>query len=332
MRRRPDRFEGLAGTRRSVAWFNDADEAFMRRLASADSGSGFYRHMFAEDLSHLVPYDRGSREGFGAELRGADDRLERLILDAIPMDYGPARTVQDAVRHFSSTSSRHLLSGPAALEIEYFHDQAGEMAQAFRLHFLPQGTFGRVNGVPVQWVPVSESPLSRRGRHYIRLQPDHVTTFDLPKDVRRDLRGGLRALVVADRHQFAPTSLLGPSGASRGFSVTDHREMVAAYGRAHTRALGWDGRGLFTEAMYEPYAIYRRLRFARFQSLVLKSIVGGLQEALDRVGNVLGFDVELELSGLPEPGDFDRAVDDLRMGSRSLLSLSRFSLGLPAQE
>ena len=56
-------------------------------------------------------------------------------------------------------------------------------------------------------------------------------------------------------------------------------------------------------------------------------VVGGIQEAIDRAGNLLGFEARIVLSGLLSDADLDAAERALQDGSESLVDLTRLAYG-----
>jgi hypothetical protein len=57
-----------------------------------------------------------------------------------------------------------------------------------------------------------------------------------------------------------------------------------------TRSVGWAGRGVFDEQMLDPDIIGRHLQFERLKISIRDPGLTGLNQMLDRVGDVLGFE------------------------------------------
>ena len=327
MRSRRDRFEGLRSSKRSLTWMDDqGDSAYKERVSRTREVGGMYGRMLAEDLSHLFPYDSGPTDGFTAVLDPSSEDVEELILDALPTYHGPARTLHDGLREFGQLAAQELLDGPVVLEIDIYTDESGD-AKAFRLDFIPNPTYWESFGRPRQWVPAPAGGKRRGGLHYRELDASRVVKFDLGRRTRRDIRRALKALSLADSLQSAAFGMVTSTGSAEGFDFETQRSLVAAETRKRTHAIGWDGRGLYTEGMLEPYPVWRRLRFARFQGVVRAVVVEGIQEAIDRAGKTLGFQARIVLDGLLSDTDLDEAERALQDGSRSLVDLTRLAYG-----
>lgn len=332
MRSRRDRFEGLQSSKRSLTWIDaQGDDAYNERVSRTREAGGMYGRMLAEDLSYLFPFDSGPVGGFTAVLDPSSDEVEQQILDALPTCHGPARTLHDGLREFGQLAAQELLTGPVVLEVDIYSNDSGE-AKAFRIDFIPNPTYWESWGRPRQWVPAQAGGKRRGGLHYRELDRSRVVKFDLSRQTRREVRRALRALSLADKLQSAAFDMITSDGQAEGFDFEAQRALVAAETRKRTHAIGWDGRGLYTEGMLEPYPVWRRLRFARFQGVVRAVVVDGIQEAIDRAGKFLEFRARLVLGGLLSDTDLDKAEQALQEGSRSLVDLTRFAYGRQAEE
>ncbi|MDX6216272.1 MAG: hypothetical protein QOG99_1856 [Frankiales bacterium] len=50
------------------------DDPQLHRRLRERPGTGFYKHMFLEDLSHMLPWGRGVDDGFTAAVTSTDPR------------------------------------------------------------------------------------------------------------------------------------------------------------------------------------------------------------------------------------------------------------------
>lgn len=325
MMRDEDPFDGLAGDRNAADGYYDQQDPTFHQLVERSSGPhGFYASMLADDLSHMVPYDSGISRPFSARLAPSDPRVEQIILNSLPGDYGPPRTLADALRVFTEHCTADLLRGPVMVEVEPFRDPQG-VAQAFRVHLIAVDFIARRRGRPIRYVPSTLSPLVHAGFHYVDLDPSTLVEIDLAPLQRSALDRALRALAAADRQQFVPTSMLSLGDTVTGFSVKDHQAMVSAYARAELRQLGWDARSLITDGMLDPYLVWRAIQFARFQVAARDTVIAGLQKTLDIAGGMLGFSARMEIEGLLTVGELNEAEIQLKDGTRSLSELSRLA-------
>jgi hypothetical protein len=282
--------------------------------------------MFAEDVRRLLPYDRGVRDGFTARIEPEDPVVQKAVRLSLPTQYYPAHTLNDGLRSATESIGYGLVTGPVHIEIAAPQDD--DEGASFLLHVVPPGTVGKTKAGPVQYVPQSYSPHVHRGVHFIALNAATLVTVDLPPSDRRMLRAALQALQAIDLQQGVPVEMITRAGGAPGFSVEEHRRLVSAYARAETRSTGWDGRSLFTESMLEPYLVWRRLQFARFQIVVRNAALDGLQRAVDLAGSILGFVATITVSDVLTPDAIELAERELQSGSRPLIELSRLAHGL----
>ena len=88
------------------------------------------------------------------------------------------------------------------------------------------------------------------------------------------------------------------------------RELLA---RA-TRSIGWTGRDLFLKDALEPYRIQRQLEFALFQAELREMVVEGVNQAIQRAGQVLGFEGELKVEGVAGRREIKAALRNVQAG------------------
>ncbi|MEA2521535.1 MAG: hypothetical protein QOI81_1181 [Actinomycetota bacterium] len=324
-----DPFEGLTGDRTASDKYDDQRDAAFRQLVKRSGGpSGFYASMFADDLGRLVPYDSGLKRPYSVRLAPSDPRVEEIILNSLPEDYGPSRTLEDGLRVFAEHCVNDLFRGRVTVDVEPYRDPQG-VARAFRVHPIAADFITRYRGRPIRYVPSGLSPPVHGGFHYVEVDPSTLVEIDLERAQRSVLTRALRALAAADRQQFVPTSMLALGDGATGFRVKDHQSMVSAWVRAETRELGWDARGLITDGMLDPYRVWRSIQFARFQVGVRDTVLVGFQQVLDVAGRMLGFTVRMEVEGLLAASELDEAETQLKEGTRSLSELSRLALMMP---
>lgn len=321
-------FEGLVGERElGDDYDDDPTSAFSALQEKVNGPRGLHAGMFMEDLSQVIPYDSAIYRPFEVNLVPYDEGVERVILDAIPGDYGPPRTLKDGLRAFAERCTWDLLAGAVTLEVELFRDTKG-VPRAFRLHVVPAELHGRRRGRRIRYVPSTQSPLTHRHLHYVELDPSRLVVISLPRSHKKTLDRALRAFAAADSQQRLPISFLTGQRTVPGFRVEAHKEAVNARVLSATRELGWDGRGIFTDGMLEPYRVWRQLRFARFEVAVRAPIIAGLQEAIQVAGEAIGFDARIEVTGLLTVQELDEAEAHLANGTRSLTALSDLAQGL----
>lgn len=318
--RRSDPFDGLIGDRRSVP-INYTDPEIRNRLARANPVDEFYGHMFAEDLSRLFPYGRGIDAGFDAHISADANDVEAMLLDALPVQYRPPQFLVDGLRDFASDCARELVNGPILLEVELFRSADGARARAFDIRLLPHGLFGCRRGKPIQWIERRDLGGERQAP-FVTLDRHRVVMVDLPKPLRAELNASNTLIREVGATQGVATDMIVDSKTA-AFDFSAHQRLIGEAALRRTRAIGWDGRGLFLDEALEPYKIWRRLRFARFQLHVRDAIIEGLDRVLQVVGAELGFAAVIELERVLTIGDLDRAEASLEVGDRPVSALMR---------
>lgn len=325
--RRDDPFEGLVGDRRGTRWYRDLQAGPRTRVRQL---AGMYSTMLVEDASHLFPLGRTGRDAFAVELLVEGQLEERTVLNAVPGIYGPARSLADAVRQFTEDLVPELMVGSIAFEVELFRDEKNSLTPSFLIHNVPNDQFWRHRGRPRQYVPGEFSSKRWRGLSYVDLHPCRVVTADLSKQTRRSLESAFEVLAIVDRLQSAAHSMALAQPSVRGFTFSEHNDLLFRFARKRTRFFGWDGRGLLSEGVLDPYRIWRLLQFARFRVHMRNVLVDVLENCINVAGQDLGFSVSLAVTGVMTERAIAEAETALESGTRSLAELSRFAQGLPA--
>jgi len=87
------------------------------------------------------------------------------------------------------------------------------------------------------------------------------------------------------------------AGHRSGFDLAEHTFQMNLTLLTATRDIGWTGRDLYSKDVLDPHAVWRHLRFLKFQITVRDAILAGLDEAIARAGHVLGFSATITFSG-----------------------------------
>jgi hypothetical protein len=319
---RADIFDNLIGHRRGKYFEIDpSSDPRLAEITATPDGNGFYGSIFEREFGWLLPYDRGGEPTFTVDLKVDDAAVRDLVIDSLPTLY-PAHSLREGVRDFSNDCAQLLLYGPVAIEIEHFSHTDGTLARNFALHFLPAGTVRFRRRAPIQLVPKSLSSAKYRGFRYVDLDPSLLVVIDLDPTARATLRKALRVFRLADEQHFLAVDLLtGGDKRFRGFDPQEHRRRLQKIVLSETRQLGW-AESLDGEVL-DPYKVWRHLQFLRFQIGVRRTILSGLQEAIQKAGLRSGFSAELLVDGLVEYEAVDAAANNLVAGTSSIASLLR---------
>lgn len=323
--RSDDPYAGLTSSRRSRFYYTDmiSDDPQLHRRLRERPGTGFYEHMFLEDLSHMLPWGRGIDDGFTAAVTSTDPRAGDIVRNALPSRYGPPRSLEDGLRQFIEDGAQRTALDAATYEIDYLRPPGEPDARpaGFRLEPLPPGSFDVLDGQPIQYVPAAASEHSTDdGLHYVRLDPDHLITICLDPTTQQVIRHALTLFAAADRQQMTPMSML-QRGQGTGFDFATYRTETARALLSGTHELGWTGRDLFADEMLAPYTVWRHLRFLRFKITIRDAILTALSVAVTRAGKLMNFEATVTIGGLATVADIDQAEADLETGQRPLRDL-----------
>jgi hypothetical protein len=108
------------------------------------------------------------------------------------------------------------------------------------------------------------------------------------------------------------------------YNFSRHQQEQGELFATVTEPIGWNIRRLFKDNHLEPYDVWRDLRFLEFKIRFRDLIINRLNQALRQVGERLGFEATVELSGLRTLAEVEEAKDDLRTGRRGLNDLAKF--------
>jgi hypothetical protein len=297
----------------------------------AVSFEGYYTYLLHQDLDFVVPYDLGRGEGPSARVVGPDAARARPLIEESICDGDKTRSLADALRHFVSSTAQYLvIAGPVTYEIDYLRPAGSPLDRptSFRLELVLPGTMAEHHDRPIQYVPAAfGGPQDETGLHYIELDQATLVTFRLDPDLEAPVRKMVEFLRAANRQQGAEGMLIEQSvtGGSL-YNFSEHQRKRSELFAKATQPVGWNVRGLFKDGHLEPYDVWRRLRFLEFKVRLRNSIVDRLNTTTAEVGERLGFEASIELTGLPTLQDVESAKEDLRLGRRGLGDLTLFAI------
>lgn len=308
-----DQFSGLKRHQMSVRVFADMTPEKPRKMY----GQTLRGRMLVEDVGNeLVPFRRPG--GFGISIEPANVNVEGIVADGLGRD-GYERDLVDAVRGFLREAAESLMAfGEATYEVVYYSDAEAEKAVAFDLSFIAPWTVSRSGESWIQKVP---EDYSRRigSPTRIVLPSDSVVWISPPRSIGRYLTrmmADLDALGESLPPSFAlPSASGGPAVIGFDFQNWNRTQLIAV---AHaTRECGWPGRNLFSDKISEFYYVRRCLDFERFKLNLRESILSRVNEALQIIGNQIGFSAHIVIRGLPDSAMIDASMAALESGSAS---------------
>ena len=274
-----------------------------------------YARMLIEDVQNgLMPFARiRTRKPFSVRLQPADERAVRLIASALPsryygsgshMRHDLGESLCDFVRECAGTI---MYCSEAFFEIVYILHNDGE-ATGFRLSHIPGHSITRRRGKLSQELP-PDVARDRSLPQLIELPESSIIHIQLPDYVRRTFWQMMDILARASdpgMPEWAMQMNAGPrEGPPYDFSQ-HHCERIKAIAQA-TKSIGWDGRRLIYENTVEHYRWQRFLRFEEFKIQLRDEILAGINDAIGRAGQRLGFNGTLLLEGVPTLPDVERA-------------------------
>src|SRR6266851_2010967 len=131
--------------------------------------------------------------------------------------------------------------------------------------------------------------------------------------------------------QGAATPLMEQS--TRGgtpYSFSEHQRERGELFATVTEPVGWNVRELLQDNHLAPYDVWRQLRFLEFKVRIRDLIIERLNTTLSEVGDHLGFQATIELSGLPTLQDVAGATTDLRNGHRRMAGVGKTAFAVHA--
>lgn len=341
--------DDLEDTRQSVDVFGEHpdDPLYERMTADWDAiMRGFYRRMFIEDASEIVPVPRMEGD-FEVALDGGGEEVARLVAGALHYQPRTHRALTEAYYDFAERCAQRVVaSGSAAYEIVYYFGgdepdtgrnrnapQSGEHPNrnqeeskiaAFRL--MPADPYRRgPGGRHYQYVPSLETEdvilgkAERQPPRWIELDPFRLVVFTLPDRRRRQVERAWQGLAMADRFHGGTPPMI-QSGDATGYDFEAHQSAAHETIAGITRDVGWNARMLFGNRQLEPYQLLRQLRWVRFKIELRDMITERLNEALAKAGQRMGFAATLNLRGVPTVDDVDAALQELQVGPSGKLA------------
>lgn len=322
-----DPFEGLFG-RDELQHHRRQEAANLQDRRSRHKLEGANVRMFLDDLSRALPYGGGQNAGFSVDLRTPDAAVRELIVNSLPVRGYRTWDLVAALRDYLESAVWYLVEDKLLLEIGYFwegEDRASNPV-SFEIQFLDPRLvtrrFGRYRHL------VAERTESGRVRwRKERLDRSRIVVAEVPHGTRRELDRTLDVLRASDEAISVMTDFtVGKYGLQSGFDFTTYQKVSNEIVLRATRAVGWDGRGTFSDGLLDPQKAWRALQFARLQVEVRDIALRALQHALVLASEEIGFEAAFSLSGVLTASDVDEMTGELASGTRPIVELINPSL------
>ena len=281
-----------------------------------------YAHMLIEDVRNgVMPFARiATGKPFSVCLQPDESRASDLVASALPSQYGRglhgSKDLGEAVCDFVHECAGTIMYyGEAFFEIVYLLDKENKPF-GFRLSHIPSYSVARRRGKMIQELPADVASRWNRPEH-IELPQSSILRIQLPAYVRRAYWPMMDVLAQASGPGMPEWAMQVGAGLRKGpaydFSL-HHAEQIKAVALA-TKIIGWDGRQLIYEDTVEHYRWQRFLRFEEFKIRLRDEIIAGLNDAVLRAGQELGFAGTIVLEGVPTLADIERVRAGLMEGS-----------------
>ena len=295
----------------------------------------FYVDMLIGDFClGIMPFQASDDDGgYKLELKDGDHHAEELVAKGLsPHQHGTSLTT--AVADWLRGSAEVVLrSGLDAYELGYWIHNVERKPVGFRLIRLEteyliwkrKRVFQRVpQGSLLDRLSPFEGRKAQDSDELREIEADRIALFKAPSVLQKRSWKALRDLAyIGGKHsaQNLMPDLSDSGGRDVPFDFSEFHKSQNEALAAATRALGWNGRGLWDRALSSYHSVYRYLRFRRAQMDLRNCLLASLQETIQRAGRRIGFDGTLNLSGLTTTEDLDKAEHHLRAGDTPLTSI-----------
>jgi hypothetical protein len=281
-----------------------------------------YPRMLIEDIAlGIMPIGRmAGKKPFRVVVSPLNPQAEGLITRALARNELTYRDdLSEVICDFFYDCAQIICSfGEAIYELVYLaHPESGAIVE-FELQGVPPRTVKSYRSKMVQYVPL-EVAQRQHVAQCVELSRERILTFSFPKSIRRSaFERMLESLAVLSTPLLPEFALQGENDTATRMPF-DYKMFNRSQLLALTEAgklIGWNARGRCSEETLEYYGHYRQLLFEKFKIELRTSILGTLNEGLDKAGQKLGFSVQLEIEGLPTLKDIEAAQAHLAAGDQ----------------
>jgi hypothetical protein len=282
---------------------------------------GFYVGMLKDDLQKQRYAYEVSLLPHGVEWSRASEVIFALLNDFNQTGYDrdPAALVFD----FADSLLEESVAGEEMfLELHALPDEnkRAKSSRRFRRMGDPDGpgealpSLGLIPGWSTTRNRLDVSQVSTEaGRLAVVIPRSRIHRHGLRKTNKTKWKQTIRDLRQVDSVKVIGAGLDRLSWKGYAFSEVVATQNLAV--AASTAPVGWDARGMFSEAVTSPYMAFRRLRFVRFWVEVVEDAVVFLNEFTSS-NSLYGDDAfTFMLSGLPSPQELTEAMRAMRSGS-----------------
>lgn len=251
-----------------------------------------------EDVSlGMAPLGGRSRSGATISLLPKDERVERLVADALQRE--DHSSLAEAITEFLQEAARTLvLHGNAPYEVVYYSENAHSRPRDFELARITPGSIRHTRKRVMQRIPVAVAEERGVGT-VIEIPKENFILFRMPREYSRRRKRLLAKLSWLGTNLLPDFSLSHEGRERIAYDSTLLIRTSKTALAAVTKPLGWLAGGAWDGAACEFYTFHRFLTFEDFKLNVRKIIVSGLNSCLQRAGTRIGFTASIILVGFP---------------------------------
>jgi len=279
------------------------------------SFTGFYMHMFPEDVSlSIMPIGgHSSRPNFEVTLCPADKRVEGIIRAGLADDYHGSSLADTLYELFRLVAADLCAAEHAIFEIVYLEEPDTEKVVGFELAFISEAQVVEKKGQLYQFVP-PELARERNVPELIPLAREDLIVFKAPAGFEKALRDVRLSLSQLDKLQY-PALMLEATERNVPYDFKVHERSMHLALLEAVKPIGWNARGSFNDCVLSYYWIHLSLTFEKFKIQLREAMLTTLNSGLQHIGAKIGFNAQIRIDGLPTLADVDAANQNLDSGA-----------------
>ncbi len=300
--------------RRTVEPIRKQRTIFYRSPQDAERPVEFYMHMFPEDVSlGIMPIGgRTKRPDFKISITPANKQAQAIIAAGLGREHHRHSLAEAVCEVFETVSANLCFADRFMYEIAYLEERETQSPVGFELVWINQSQLVEKGGQIFQRV-VPDVAKEENVSEMILLPKEDIIEFRPPAGFEKALRDVRTNLSRLDKLHL-PELALRATKENIPYDFKAHdRSMKLALVEA-VRPIGWNARGTYNDCVTSYYWIRLMLTFEKFKIELRHAMLAAINDALKRIGQKLGFEAQIEISGLPMRVDVTDALRKLELG------------------
>lgn len=300
---------------------------FLPDISIKESKISRYNHMLNEDVYlRIMPYrsyDIQNKTPL-VRLSSPNEMVQKDIILALSGNDYPRHNLEDAVSHFIRECAKTIMyAGKGIYEIVNYRDEITPKTSFSKLESVPNGNIKFFFGQPFQILPNMKNFKLEEPRFKI-ITKNKLVIFRMPKPYCincKTLQLQLDAVGKDSVHNLHIRFLESPKKKkmqtlNRKINITDGFKFSNLAVLSATNLIGWNLRDFTSKHLQEYFMFVRFLRFERFKLVFRNSILGTINNNLNRLIGDSTYAGKLQFHGLPTIEDIEKAEKDLKEGNR----------------